>query len=143
MKITLCDTATFLTLNGRDLCSQLESNRENWPAEKIIFFMVQNGGAFSVRGHCVVSVKVHKPAWRASFLTRREVGSFLLAGQVEILVRVFVHRAFELCGEPESLTFTMAHLTCLISINTPLYNKHVYLLLCKHQTIRHHEVLLL
>lgn len=31
-------------------------------------------------------------------------------------------------AEPKSLTFTTAHLTCLISINTPLCDKHVYLL---------------
>lgn len=29
---------------------------------------------------------------------------------------------------PKSLTFTVAHHACLISINTPLYDKHVYLL---------------
>lgn len=39
-----------------------------------------------------------------------------------------MHRAVEPRGEPKSLTFTVAHLACLISINTPLYDKHVYFL---------------
>ena len=37
MKITLCDTAIFLTLNDRDLCRKLETNRENWLAGRKLF----------------------------------------------------------------------------------------------------------
>lgn len=86
--------------------------------------MAQNGGAFSVKDNCIVSVNVHK----LSLLNRLQnaKGKWVSLGRWKGEFRPLW--AAEHCAEPKSLTFTTAHLTCLISINTPLCDKHVYLL---------------
>lgn len=83
--------------------------------------MVQNGRALAVKGNCVVSVKVHKAPSKPTFKVWRGSRNLFASG-----ASLDHCEAFEPCGEPKSLTFTAGHLACLISINTPLYDKHVY-----------------
>lgn len=57
MKITLCDTETFLTLNWRDLCGQLETNRK-LSGKKYYSWWYEKAGGFPV---CDTGL-VHKPS---------------------------------------------------------------------------------